>query len=165
MENSRLFLRPSSFLRSTQIRREPKAERGCPPALFCGILVLTSEERPPASPLLWYIFLTSGKRLPASPLLWYTRPHFGREAVRLPSFVVYSSSLQERGSPPALFCGILVLTSGERPPASPLLWYTRPHFGREAARQPSFVVYSSSLREKGGALCPKDVADEPDWAS
>ena len=90
-------------------------------------------------------------------LLWYTRPHFGKEAALVPSFVVYSSSFRERGGPCPLFCGILVLISGKRLPLSPLLWYTHPHFGKEAApckaartACPLLWVYSSSLRALWG---------------
>ena len=144
-------------------------ERGCPSALFCGILVLISGKRLPACPLLWYtrahfgkeaalvpsfVVYSSGKRLVLCPLLWYTRPHFGKEAARLPSFVVYSSSVRERGCSCALFCGILLLSSGKRLLLCPLLWYTAPQFGKEAARCALFCGILLLSSGKRLPLCP-----------
>ena len=66
-------------------------------------------------------------------LLWYTRSHFGKEAAHLPSFVVYSSSLWERGCPPALFCGI---------PLATLAW--RPHLGESGVTKKLFLTLAPS---------------------
>ena len=139
-------------------------ERGGPGGLFCGIRILSSGKRLSWWPLLWYRLLSSGKRLPLWPLLWYTRRHASvapsllrKRGLSLPSFVVYCSSVRERGSPGGLFCGIRILSSGKRRPWWPLLWYTYPQFGKEAALVASFVVYSSSrLRKRGspgGLFC------------